>query len=114
MRPRTSLSAQRRVGGGLKVVVHPRERGGLEHALRQHDDDHVGSRIHEPRGAEPAVPAIRAAVINGLAEAPRTVAEEVRAKTPVWAFWAPVSWSLVMARTASGGRTGYLTAAASG
>src|SRR6266700_2245806 len=97
--------AGRRIRRGLDVTVDLRRVWAFEHALGQHDYGQVPGRVNQPGRAQSTVPAERAAVVDRLAEPPGTAVEEP-GKRPPRAFCAGVSWSVVIARTASGGSTG--------
>src|SRR5262245_25347728 len=75
-RPRSS--GERRVGCGLNIAVDLWQTWAFEHALGEHDDGQVPGRVDQPGGAQPAVPAERAAVVDRLAEPPGAAVEEPR------------------------------------
>src|SRR5450631_2358067 len=97
-------SAQRRVRRRLDVAVHLWGLCALKHALCQHDDDEVARGVDQPRRAQTTVPAIGTAVPDRLPERPRAAGEEIGDEASM-AFCASVSWSLVIARTASADST---------
>src|SRR5438552_2703804 len=75
-------SGERRVDRGPDVAVDLRRVWAFEHALGEHDDGQVLGRVNQPGGAQSAVPAERAAVVDRLAEPPRPAVEEPRQKAP--------------------------------
>src|SRR5580693_6614008 len=69
-------SGERCVGCGLDVAVDLWGIWAFEHALGEHDDGQILRWVNQPGGAQSAVPAEPAAVVDRLAEPPRPAVEE--------------------------------------